>query len=265
METFIFVDIKTDSIMIEQIISQELKKLADFSNTEKLKSFVFFNAPEDSELKLRNIVLNQFREIENTIKNQRQEEIKQLLKQTDWVIEKYVDLGGRYHNTNVESDIYRWGENAYQLEYNRLTSQPTKLKKVAEELELRVIHLGQHFEDINLFGVMNDTMDFTNLRRCQHDENFRKDYKFTEEEIKYEELRRNTCIHPHYVYCYGIKLKTESYNFEDLFRNLFKWDHLYWSVFCLNMSKSIFEEQASEFLQTELYHNRILLDAKDYF
>lgn len=251
--------------MIKQLIKQELEKLNDFTNNEKLKSFVFFNTTKDTEIKLKDVVLEQFQEIENTIKNQRQEEIKQLLKQTDWVIEKYTDLGSKYHNTSVESDIYKWGEDAYQLEYNRLISQPTKLEKVVEKLELRVIHLDEYFESQKLFDIMNDTMDFTNLIRCQHDENFRKGYKFTEEEIKYEKLRHDIYTYPNYVYCYGIKLKTESYDFEDLFRNIFKWDYLYWSVFCLSMSKADFESQATEFLKTELYYNRVLLDAKDYF
>lgn len=251
--------------MIKQIIKQELEKLYDLTNNEKLKSFVFFNTTEDTELKLKDIILEQFQEIENTITNQRQEEIKHLLKQTDWVIEKYVELGGKYHNTNVESDINRWGEDAYQLEYNRLISQPTKLKKVAEKLELRIIHLDEYFESKRLFDIMNDTMDFTNLIRCQYDENFRKAYKFTEEETKYEKLRHDIDYYPNYVYCYGIKLKTDSYDFENLFRNIFKWDYLYWSVFCLSMSKADFECQASEFLKTELYYNRVLLDAKDYF
>lgn len=136
---------------------------------------------------------------------------------------------------------------------------------MAENLELRIIHLDEYFESQKLFDKMNDTMDFTNLIRCQHDENFRKNYKPTEEEIKYEKLRHNIYTYPNYVYCYGIKLKTESYDFEDLFRNIFKWDHLYWSVFCLSMSKADFESQATEFLKTELYYNRTLLDAKDYF
>lgn len=251
--------------MIKQIIKQELEKLYDFTNNEKLKSFVFFNTTEDTELKLRDIILEQFQEIENTIKNQRQEEIKQLLKQTDWVIEKYTDLGSKYHNTSVESDIYKWGEDAYQLEYNRLISQPTKLEKVAEKLELRVIHLDEYFESRKQFDNMNDTMDFTNLKRCQSDKKFKENYILTEEEIKYENLWHDIYIYPNYVYCYGIKLNTESYNFEDLFRNLFKWDHLYWSVFCLSMSKADFESQASEFLKTELYYNRMLLDTKNYF
>ena len=112
---------------------------------------------------------------------------------------------------------------------------------------------------------MNDTMDFTNLKRCQSDKKFKKNYILTEEEIKYENLWHDIYTYPNYVYCDGIKLNTESYNFEDLFRNLFKWDHLYWSVFCLSMSKADFESQASEFLKTELYYNRVSLDAKDYF
>ncbi|MDR0683221.1 MAG: hypothetical protein LBG15_15485 [Dysgonamonadaceae bacterium] len=248
--------------MIQEAIRQELIKLKNLTNTEKLKSFVFFNVSDENEVKIREIVSEEFKEIEDVLKNQRKEEIEHLLKQMDWVGDNYRNLLERYGDINLSHDIYGWANDAYSGEYNRLTSMPTSLKALTDVLDLRIFNLNKFFEDKKQFDMMNDTMNFANLWRYHHDENFKKYYKRTEEEILYDNLRDSVygIYSVKYLYCHGIDLKHGLYDFEDLFRNIFKWDHLRWSVFCLDMSKSDFENQTGEFLQTELYHNRLLID-----
>lgn len=248
--------------MIQEAIRQELIKLKDLTNKEKLKSFVFFNVSEEGEAKIRDIVSVEFKEVENLLKNQRKEEVEHLLKQMDWVGDNYRNLLERYGNTNLSHDIYGWADDAYSGEYNRLTSMPTPLKTLTDVLDLRILNLNKFFEDKKQFDTMNDTMDFVNLWRYHHDEDFKKYYKRTEEEILYDNLRNSVygIYSVKYLYCHGIELKNELYDFEDLFRNIFKWDHLHWSVFCLSMSQSDFENKAGEFLQAELYYNRSLID-----
>lgn len=250
--------------MLRTIIKQELEKLSNLTNIESPQSFVFFNSDNEVELKIRKVIIDEFNKVKTCLNEQRNSEIKQLLEKLSWVNEKYSDLLDRYSNFSIKQDICKWANDAQEHEYNFIISQPTKLKEKTDNLNLRQLHLTQYFQSIKEFHEMNDTMDFTNLLRCQEDESFKKYYKYTDKETKYEELRHNIYNYSKYLYCYGIELQTELYNFETLFYSIFKWDSLYWSVFNLSMSKTDFENQAGDFLKTELYYNRILIDAKDF-
>jgi hypothetical protein len=108
---------------------------------------------------------------------------------------------------------------------------------------------------------LNDTLDFSNLYCYHHDEDFKNHYTRTANEKKYDDLTTsiNAINRAKYVYCYNIDLQAYLDDFEKLFRGIFKWDYLYWSVFCLPMSQADFEAQANEFLRTELYYNRSLI------
>lgn len=249
--------------MIRKIIKQELEKINDLRNSAKPISFVFFNSDNDIELKIREVVIEEFDKVKNSLKRERENEIKQLIKEKSFVKVNYSNLLDRYSNTSKRQEILEWKNDAEEHEYNYIISEPTKLKEKADNIDLRLLHLTQHYESIKKFEKMNENMDFTNLKRYSEDKDFKKYYKLTDEEAEYENLRHSTNIYEQYLYCYGIDLHSELYNFDSLFHNLFKWDKFNWSVFNLNISKADFEKQASEFLKTELYDNRKLVDAKN--
>ena len=248
--------------MIRKIIKQELEKINDLTNSAKPISFVFFNSDNDIELKIREVVIEEFAKIKNSLKRERENEIKQLIKEKSFVKVNYSNLLGRYSNTSKRQEIIEWKNDAEEHEYNYIISEQTKLKEKADNIDLRLLHLTQHYENINKLEKMNENMDLSNLRRYSEDKIFKKYYKLTDEEAEYENLRHSTNIYEKYLYCYGIGLHSELYNFESLFRNLFKWDRFNWTVFNINISKADFEKQASDFLKTELYYNRKLFDAK---
>ena len=256
---------------MRDLIKSELKVLsglADPSNiphNKQVKSFVFFNATKEKEQKIKEIITSEFSLIESELKALREKEIKEILKSIDWVNEKYSDLIDRYNGTTVQQDIFQWADVAYKHEYERILGTPTRLKVVTDNLYLQDINLIQFFENKKDLDLLNDTLNFHNLYRYHHDKDFQKHYTPTDDERKYDEL--NEKIHAtqkaKYIYCYNINISTEVDMFESLFKNVFKWDHLYWSVFCLPISQVEFENIASDFLKTELYYNRHLIDVNE--
>lgn len=251
--------------MIREAIKQELIKLKDFISGEKLKSFVFFNVSEEKEKEIQNVVSEEFKVVEDFLRNQRKDEIRELLKQADWVNDKYFELLDRYEGTSVKQEIFGWADDAYKREYNRLISTPTALNSITSELNLQIVNIVQFFEDKKQLDALNDTLDFGNLFCYHYDEDFSKRYIRTADEKRYDDLTASThAVHSaKYVYCNNIDLQAYLDDFEKLFSGIFKWDYIYWSVFCLPVSQADFEAKASAFLRTELYYNRSLIDVEN--
>jgi len=257
--------------MIREIIKNELSKFLEITNpsniphNKQVKSFVLFNVSQQKEAEIKEVITSEFLQIEEPLKAQRQDEIQEMLRGIDWINEKYLALIDRYEGTNVQHDIYQWADDAHKHEYERDVATPTQLKDITTDLYLRDINLVQFFEDRRELDGLNETLDFSNLYRCHHDDDFRRYYKPTDSERKYDELNEN--IHAvnkaKYIFCYNINLLTDIDKFENLFRNIFKWDYLYWSVFCFSVSQQEFENIASDFLKTELYYNRLLIDVNE--
>mgnify|MGYP001105829673 CR=1 FL=1 len=257
--------------MIRESIKNELSKLSEVANpsniphNKQIKSFVFFNVSEEKETEIKEIATSEFLIIEEALKAQRKDEIREMLKGIDWINEKYFTLIDRYEGTEVQRDVYQWADDAHKHEYERIVAISTRLKDITTDLSLRDINLTQFFEDKRELDVLNDTLDFGNLYRYHHDDDFRRYYTPTDKERKYDELNEN--IHAankaKYIFCHNINLSGGIEKFENLFKSIFKWDYLYWSVFCLSISQQKFESIASEFLQTELYYNRLLIDFKE--
>lgn len=252
--------------MIREKIKYELEKLSDFDKKERLKSFVFFNVSDKKELEIRETISEEFTRIEEYLKGQRSEECSELLKQIDWVDEKYFNLMDRYENTTAIYDIHEWAGDAYKHEYERVMSIPAQLSKVTTDLYLRPIAITQFFKDKKQLDILNKTLDFRNLYLYHHDQYFAQRYTRTDEEKKYDDLNAsiNSTNRAKYIYCYNIDMKANLDDFEKLFSGIFKWNYLYWSVFCLSTSQSEFESITSEFLKTELYYNRLLIDVTVY-
>lgn len=253
--------------MIRQKIKAELNKFLEITNPSKIphdkqvKSFVLFNVSKEKEAEIKEIVASEFLLIEKPLKSQRQIEIQEMLKGIDWVNKKYSDLILRYEGTEVQSDIFQWADEAYKNEYERVIDISTRLKNLTSNLSLQDVNLRQFIEDKEQLKMLNETLDFVNLYRYHHDDDFRRYYTRTADEQKYDALDKN--IHAintaKYMYCYNIDLLTDMDQFEHLFKSICKWDHLYWSVFCLSVSQQEFESMASDFLKTELYYNRTLV------
>jgi glutamyl-tRNA reductase len=127
--------------MIREAIRQELIKLKNLTTKEKLKSFVFLNVSEEKEMEIREIVSEEFKAVEDSLKNQRKDEIRELLKQADWVNDKYFELLDRYDNTPVKREIFEWADDAYKHEYERLLSTPTSLNNITSELNLQIVNI----------------------------------------------------------------------------------------------------------------------------
>ncbi len=259
--------------MIRESIKNELRKFSEVANpsniphNKQVKSFVFFNVSDEKEVEIKEIATSEFSLIEEPLKAQRKDEIREMLKGIDWINEKYFALIDRYEGTDVQRDIYQWADEAHKHEYERIIATSTRLKDITTDLSLKDINFTQFFEDKRELDVLNDTLDFGNLYRYHHDDDFRRHYIPTDDERKYDELNEN--IHAvnkaKYIFCYNINLPSDIEKFENLFRNIFKWDYLYWSVFCISISQQEFESMASDFLKTELYYNRLLIDVNESF
>lgn len=257
--------------MIRELIINEFTKLSalpdlyNIPHNKKVKSFVFFNVSKEQELKIKDIVASEFSLIENSLKALRNKEIGEMLENENWVNEKYSDLIERYNGTSVQQEAFHWANEARKVEYERVLSTHTILKGITSNLHLICIDLVNFFEDIKQFDLLNRTLDFRNLYQYHHDEDFKNIYLRTEKERLYDELNDKLCAiyRAKYILCYNIDINNID-AFEDLFRSHFKWDYLYWSVFCLPMSQNEFENIASNFLKTELYYNRQLVDINTF-
>lgn len=257
--------------MIRQKIKAELNKFLEITNPSKIphdkqvKSFVLFNVSKEKETEIKEIVASEFSLIEKPLKSQRQIEIQEMLIGIDWVNEKYSDLIHRYKGTEVQYDIPKWADDAYKSEYERVVNTSTRLKNLTSDLLLQDINLEQFIEDKEQLKMLNEILNFSNLYRYHHDEDFRRYYTRTSDEQKYDTLNKD--IHAintaKYIFCTGVDLQINMDEFENLFKNICKWDHLYWSVFCLSVSQQEFESMASDFLRTELYYNRLLIDTNE--
>ena len=242
--------------MKDEIID-ELRKISDLEK-KQLQSFVIFNMSKTEKDDILKLINNELTLINKNLLSQRNREMTEMLKELDWITDKYSDLYQKYKETSVATDIIGWEDDAYSIRYEQIASRKTKLKILIDEFYFEEIDIDEIKKSNETFSQMNETLDFSNLLRYNNDKVFARQYILTEEEKVYMALRN--CLlkkeYAKYILCYNHGYSSDLNN---LFKNRFKWSWLKWSIFIFEETQENFESKASEFVKTELYLNRKLL------
>jgi hypothetical protein len=244
--------------MKDRIIT-ELRKFEEFQFNQRMGSFVIFNLIPDEKSLLWENIETEFIAIYYKIKSLRDIELNEMLKEIDWIREKYSELHERYRDTNKVSDIFQWENDSYEPSYKYIIDKETNLKLLYDNFHLEDINIEEIDEKKRLINKFNSEMDFYNLMRYQQDKEFKRYYILTQKEKEYNNLQSylSRKRFAEYILCYN-----EDYNpiLENLFKSDFKWDRLKWSIFGFQISRQEFERQANDFVKEELYYNREIIE-----
>lgn len=240
-------------------IIQELRKFENYQDKQKIKSFVIFNISSKESLDIQVLLKTEFEKLHKTFETLREQELSQKLKKLDWISEKYSKLAQRYEGKPVLGEIYEWENDVHKHEYDMIVSTETELKSLTENFCLEVYDFNEFKINEVRFNQLNDTMDFSNLMRCDFDDNYAKYYKLNDKELEYRDLQDyfSKKRFPKYLFCHNEAYQNE---FDNLFKSSFKWDRLKWSVFTFSFSQDQFERSANDFVIQEMYYNRKIIN-----
>ena len=235
-------------------ILEEIRKIPNLIEGERIKSFLIFNLNQIDKNELYNSISQEFTIIHDKLHELRKKEILEIYNSQKPYFENYVELEERYKNSERLEYVKQLHaelrlENSKML--SKLSTHSSELKKMYQFKELNI---QEYLIKEKRFDYLNENLDFSNLINVSRNNLYISQYKLTQEEQEYEELRG---YFGNYKYHESLVTYCEKYEarFDELLNSTYCPKNLNWFFLTFKISKSEFDNLFSEKTKYWTYNN----------
>jgi len=248
---------------ITKYIFEQIDKLLDYKNSIP-KSIVIFGIQNHLILDLYQQVEPYFNKIKQELLNEREIEKQNLFEsECKYEIDKYDELINRYLGTDRIDYVYELQQQSFDLQRNYIENYDTDLKKITDRMDLVIFDVYEYHNKLKRKSYLTDTLDFSGLWVYEETKDKYLFNQLSDDEKEYVELHEYDIKHscPNYVFIHNFydNEKTE-WNLMNLMRSIFKWDHLKWSIICIEPNFEYWGKDKPDDLKFEVLYNRKVFD-----